>query len=101
VIVSTVATNLKDCAPFASLHRKTMSPADLRAWSTFVEEGELDEANSPGQALKRYQEADAIDDEYAQLEFRIARVAMKLGDYKAAKESFHSSPGSGHSAVSC
>jgi hypothetical protein len=38
--------------------------------------------------LKRYQEADAIDDEYAQLEFRIARVAMKLGDYKAAKDHF-------------
>jgi tetratricopeptide (TPR) repeat protein len=88
VIVSTVATNLKDCAPFASLHRKTMSPADLRTWSTFVAEGELDEENSPAQALKRYQEAGAIDDEYAQLEFRMACVAMKLGDYKAAKDHF-------------
>jgi len=88
VIVSTVATNLKDCAPFASLHRKTMSPADLRTWSTFVAEGDLDEANSPAQALKRYQEAAAVDSEYAELEFRMARVAMKLGDYKAAKEHF-------------
>jgi tetratricopeptide (TPR) repeat protein len=88
VIVSTVATNLKDCAPFASLHRKAMSPADLRAWSTFVAEGDLNEANSPAQALKRYQEAAAVDGEYAELEFRIARVAMKLGDYKAAKDHF-------------
>lgn len=88
VIVSTVATNLKDCAPFASLHRKALNPADLRTWSTFVAEGDLDEANSPAQALKRYQEAAAVDSEYAELEFRMARVAMKLGDYKAAKEHF-------------
>jgi len=36
VIVSTVATNLKDCAPFASLPREGLSPADIRTWSTFM-----------------------------------------------------------------
>ena len=88
VIVSTVATNLKDCAPFASLHRNNMSPADLRTWSVFVAEGDLDLENSPAQALKRYQAAAAIDGEYAQLEFLMARAAVKLGDYKTARQHF-------------
>src|SRR5215471_14319904 len=36
VIVSTVATNLKDCAPFASLPREGLSPADIWMWSIFM-----------------------------------------------------------------
>ena len=89
VVVSTVATNLKDCAPFASLHRKNMSQDELKKWSALVQQGsELDAANSPAEALKQYEAAAAIDDEYAELEFRIARAAWRLGDYKAAREHF-------------
>jgi len=89
VIVSTVATNLKDCAPFASMHRKNLKPDDLKKWSALVEQGkDLDAANSPAEALKQYQAAAAIDGEYAELEFRMARDAWKLGDYGAAKGHF-------------
>jgi tetratricopeptide (TPR) repeat protein len=89
VVVSTVATNLKDCAPFASLHRKNLSQDDLKKWSALVQQGsDLDAANSPAEALKQYQAAAAIDDEYAELEFRMARDTWGLGDYKAAREHF-------------
>ena len=89
VIVSTVATNLKDCAPFASLRRKNLSPDDLKKWSALVQQGiDLDAANSPAEALKQYQEAAVIDDGYAELEFRLARVTWRLGDYKVAREHF-------------
>lgn len=89
VIVSTVATNLKDCAPFASLHRGNLRPDDLKKWSEMVQQGsDFDAANSPAEALKQYQAAAAIDDEYAELEFRIARSAWRLGDYKSAREHF-------------
>lgn len=89
VIVSTVATNLKDCAPFASLHRKNLSRDELKRWSELVQKGsELEAGNSPAEALKQYQAATAIDDEYAELEFRMARDEWKLGDNKAAKEDF-------------
>jgi tetratricopeptide (TPR) repeat protein len=89
VVVSTVATNLKDCAPFASLHRKNLSQDDLKKWSALVQQGSaLDAANSPAEALKEYQAAAAIDDEYAELEFRMARAAWRLGDYKSAGEHF-------------
>jgi tetratricopeptide (TPR) repeat protein len=89
VVVSTVATSLKDCAPFASMHRKSLSQDDLKKWSALVQQGnDFDAANSLAEALKQYEAAAAIDDEYAELEFRIARAAWKLGDYKAAREHF-------------
>jgi len=89
VIVSTVATNLKDCAPFASMHRTNLSPDDLKRWSALVEQGSaLDAANSAAAALKAYQAAATIDDEYAELEFRIARSFWKLADYKSAAEHY-------------
>ena len=89
VIVSTVATNLKDCAPFTSMHRKDLSADELQRWSALVQEGSNHEAaNSLAEAMKAYQSAAAIDDEFAELEFRIARSLSKLGDYKSAGEHY-------------
>ena len=88
VIVSTVATNLKDCAPFASLFRKNLSAEEKRNWFALIAEGQLNSANAPAEAMRRYQQAAAIDDGYAELEFRMAQATMNLGDYKAAKLHF-------------
>ena len=89
VIVSTVATNLKDCAPFASLHREALGPDALRSWSARVQQGgEQENAGSYAEALKSYLAAAAIDGEYAELEFRIARSLAALGDYNASREHF-------------
>ena len=89
VIVSTVATNLKDCAPFGSLHRENLSAEDLRSWSALVQQGaELESARSYDEALKLYLAALKIDAEYAELEFRIGRCLWMLGDYAGAREHF-------------
>jgi len=89
VIVSTVAANLKDCAPFASMHRKNLSPRDVERWAALVKQGsDLDAANAVAEALKQYQAAAAIDDEYAELEFSIARTLWRLGDYRSARDHF-------------
>jgi tetratricopeptide (TPR) repeat protein len=89
VIVSTVATNLKDCGPFASQHREGLSADDLQKWSVLVQQGaELGNAQSFSEALKKYQAALQIDDQYAELEFRIGRTFWKLEDYAAAKQHF-------------
>ena len=89
VIVSTVATNLKDCAPFGSLHREGLGADGLRSWSTLVQQGaEQENAGSYAEALKSYRAAANIDDEYAELAFRIARCLEALGDYNAAREYF-------------
>ncbi|MGA9641871.1 MAG: hypothetical protein WBQ72_10775 [Terriglobales bacterium] len=89
VIVSTVATNVKDCAPFASMHREGLAPDDLQRWNRLVEQGaELESGRSYEEALKAYQMASQIDDQYAELEFRMARAQWMIGDYAGAKANF-------------
>jgi tetratricopeptide (TPR) repeat protein len=89
VIVATVATNLKDCAPFASLHREDLGRDALRSWSALVQQGsDLENGRSSTEALKTYLSAAQIDDQYAELEFRIARCLWILGDYRSAREHF-------------
>ena len=89
VIVSTIATNLKDCGPFGSLHREGLSPEDLRAWSALVQQGaDFEKGRSYDEALKVYQAAAKIDGQYAELEFRIAHAQWMLGNYTDAAEHF-------------
>ena len=89
VIVSTVATNLKDCGPFASQHRGNLTPEDLRNWSVLVQQGaELENARSYAEALKVYLAAEKIDDQYAELQFRIAHSQSMTGDYAGARQHF-------------
>jgi tetratricopeptide (TPR) repeat protein len=89
VIVSTVATNLKDCAPFASEHRPSLKPDEERAWTALLQEGaELETERSYAEALKHYFAAEAIDNQYAELEFRVAHCLWMLGDYASAKGPF-------------
>jgi tetratricopeptide (TPR) repeat protein len=89
VIVATVATNVKDCAPFASMHREGLSAGDLRLWNELVQRGsDLESGRSHADALKAYLSAEQIDNQYAELEFRIARSMWVLGDYRGAKQHF-------------
>jgi tetratricopeptide (TPR) repeat protein len=89
VIVSTVATNVKDCAPFASMHRGGLTPGELQSWNSLVQQGaELEGTRSYLEALKAYDAAAKIDDRYAEIEFRIARTLWMQGDYAGAKQHF-------------
>ena len=89
VIVSTVATNVKDCAPFASMHRDGLGQDELRSWNALVEQGtNFERARSYAEALKAYLDAAKIDDRYAELEFRIARALWMQGDHAGAKQHF-------------
>ena len=89
VMLSTVATNLRDCAPFASQHRESLTPELLRAWTESVRRAEaLESSGSYSEALPLYLDAARIDDQYAELQFRIARCHWALGDYSAAKQRY-------------
>jgi tetratricopeptide (TPR) repeat protein len=89
VLISTVATNLKDCAPFASLHREGIREDELRSWEGLVQRGaDRENAGSYAEALKLYLSAADIDPQYAELQFRIARCMWALGDFAGAKERF-------------
>jgi tetratricopeptide (TPR) repeat protein len=89
VVISTAAANLKDCAPFASLHREGIRENELHSFEQLVQRGaDFESAGSYAEALKLYLSAADIDPQYAELQFRIARCLWALGDFAEAKERF-------------
>jgi tetratricopeptide (TPR) repeat protein len=89
VIVSSVATNLKDCAPFGSMHREGLGPDALHNWSVLVQQGaQLEGVGNYPDALTSYRAAARIDEEYAELEFRIARSLEANGERDEARQHF-------------
>jgi tetratricopeptide (TPR) repeat protein len=86
MVLCTVATNLKDCAPFASLHRPGLSAAELARWQVAYDEGiARQDQGKPAEAKAAYQRAAGIDGEFADLAFRRAECSRLLGqDAEAA-----------------
>src|SRR5207247_4132389 len=73
-IIATVAVNLHDFPPLASLHRRDLTPAQLAQWDKACAAATVAEsANQIGQARDHYQAAASLDDHFAELHFRIAR----------------------------
>jgi tetratricopeptide (TPR) repeat protein len=91
VILSTVAVNLRDCPPFASLHRSDLSPDDLTAWKLLYQEGvELENKGKWSDAIAKYAVAAQIDDHFAELSFRLGRCFAELGRWAEARGKFAS-----------
>ena len=89
VLLSTITTNVKDCAPFASLHREGIRQDGLQQWDALVQKGAASEkAGSPAEALKSYLAAAEIDSQYAELQFRIARCFWAIGDFGHARDRY-------------
>jgi tetratricopeptide (TPR) repeat protein len=89
VVVSTVGVNLRDCAPFASLHRPDLSPAQLAEWQTNFDLGvSAQQAGDYAGAQRCFLAAGAVDDSYADLRFRLGDCAQALGDEAEAQRQF-------------
>ncbi len=89
VVLSTVVTNWKDCAPFASAHRKDLKPEARHAWTQFGQQGTLLESSGDIQgALQQYRKAAEIDPNYAELQFRIARCLQLMRDFAGARAAY-------------
>jgi tetratricopeptide (TPR) repeat protein len=89
VIFCTVASNLKDCPPFASLHRPDITEAQKQHWDDIYKEGvEYERAGNYRQAIKRYLAAAAIDDSYADLQFRLGRCYWAVSEFDAARDRY-------------
>ena len=89
VIVSTVGANLKDSAPFASLHRAGIPDEDIQGWEEMVDEGEtLRKQGKVEAAVERFLQAEKIDPDYAELHFRLARCYWAMVDFKTAKRRY-------------
>lgn len=89
MVLSTVASNLRDNPPFASLHRNDLSEADLRSWQERYDAAvALEDAADFPAAAERYQEASRLDDRYADLHYRLARCLYRLGRFDDARSHF-------------
>ncbi len=89
IVLSTVAANLKDCAPFASLHRPDLSESQLKDWQRFFDAGVKAQAGADiRQAATDYNQAMQIDDSFAELRFRRGRCVLALNDVAKAQTEF-------------
>jgi tetratricopeptide (TPR) repeat protein len=89
VILSTVAVNLRDFPPLASMHRLGLAPADLTSWDSAWARGTNAEAHGQcGVALTNYLEALRLDDHFAELHFHLARCALEAGQTDVARRHF-------------
>ncbi len=89
VILSTVGSNLKDCAPFASLHATALSETQKAEWDGFFQHGIALEAEGNYQeALKQFTRAAAIDSQHAELQFRMGSCDLELTNAAQARREF-------------
>lgn len=89
VLLSTLAVNLKDCPPFASKHRSTISESDLKKWEALYKIGtELERQGLRHEALNYYDQAARLDNYFAELRFRIARCLESEGRIEEARKQF-------------
>jgi tetratricopeptide (TPR) repeat protein len=89
IVVSTVASNLKDCAPFASLHRSDLSAPDLEKWNQLNEKGiEAQAGGHSAEAAAQYRQAAQVDDRFAELLFRWGQCCVALGQKEEAFKHF-------------
>jgi tetratricopeptide (TPR) repeat protein len=89
VIVCSVATNLKDCPPFASLHNREFTQADEIMWNKIYNRAVQLESNGRyADALAYYQSAIGIDEQFAETYFRMGRCHWAMGKYNQARDSY-------------
>ena len=89
IVVSTVAVNLKDCAPFASEHRPGLSESDKTKWEQLYQIGIAAQAAGKNpEAAEWFHEAAQVDDGVAELHFRQGWCALALGKSADAQKDF-------------
>ena len=71
IVLGTVAVNLKDCAPFTSLHRADLSGSRSNDWQRLFNAGaRAQESGDFHQAAQDFDQAERIDESFAELRFR-------------------------------
>ncbi|MFA5783456.1 MAG: tetratricopeptide repeat protein, partial [Phycisphaerae bacterium] len=89
VIVSNIGVNIKDCPPFASMHKETLTEDENQKWQQLYQQGiDYDAAGNYKQAITSYQKAAEIDETFADLQFRLAQCYWNTGQYEAARRGY-------------
>lgn len=81
VMLCTVGSNLRDCAPFASLHKEGLEKNQLAQWQVLFDSAlSRQRAGQYEQAIDLYLQAMDIDHGYGDLHFSLAQCYAALGD---------------------
>ena len=89
VVVSTLVSNLKDCAPFGSLHAPGLSEAQRAEWDRLYLAAARAEAGGQfAEALTKLEQAERIDGRYAELQYRLGRAHWLNGHHGDACRHF-------------
>jgi len=89
VILCTLGVNLKDCPPFASLHRSDLSDSEEHNWEQIYQQGsEYEKVGKYAEAVRCYLAADVIDGSFAVLQFRLGRCYWFLERYEQARQRY-------------
>jgi tetratricopeptide (TPR) repeat protein len=89
VVAATVATNLRDFAPLASLHRTDLGADELATWDRCFAAGAAAERNGRlAEAVEYYRQALAADDGFAEAQYRLGRCLLALGRNDEARRHF-------------
>ena len=89
VVLCTVASNLKDCAPMLSLHRDGIAPAELAEWKRHFDRGRLDWLLGAGDSGREdLLRALALDPQYADTSFMLGSIELKAGSLGPARQHY-------------
>ena len=89
IVLSTVASNLRDCAPFGSTHAAGLSESERGNWDRLYQLGtQAQDAGNFAAAAEQFGEAAKIDGDYAALRFRQATCELAAGKPDKAHEDF-------------
>ena len=85
-LLCTVASNLRDCAPFLSLHRGGLADSDLAAWKRAYDRGRIEWLIGENErASIDLAEALRIDPQYADTAFLLGSLEIESGNGEAAR----------------
>ena len=88
IIFVVPGSNLRDCPPFKSENGAHLTSQQISIWNEYFQKGESVEVADPAQALRLFRRAEKIDNQHAQLIFRIARCLDRLRAVEEAREAY-------------
>lgn len=87
ILLNTVAVNLKDCAPFASMVDSNLPPAQRSQFNQFFADGVQAQAQSNFvEAAQQFDSAAKLDPHVAGLQFRWGESLLALTNFSGARE---------------
>jgi tetratricopeptide (TPR) repeat protein len=88
-VLATVVANLRDSAPFISLHRAGMPAAESASWKSASDAGTIAwDLGDPESARFDFDEALKADPEFAAIHFRQGNLSEELGDTALARRHY-------------